>query len=271
MKKKLSAAVYKFIRFWVWVFYPYTTVVGAEHLPDEPCIIVGNHAKMNGPIACELYFPGEHVTWTAGQMMNMKEVPDYAYQDFWSEKPRYIKWFFRGLSYFIAPFSSCIFNNAKCIGVYHDMRIISTFRETVTKLENGANIIIFPEHDVVYNGLVWEFQDRFIDVARMYYKRTGKDLSFVPMYVAPRLQSMYLGTPVKFDHTAPKEKERKRICKAMMDGVTDIAVSLPEHTVVPYPNIPEKDYPSNKETIINSGEQQTEQIDYNDLWEGTCC
>jgi hypothetical protein len=30
-----------------------------------------------------------------------------------------------------------------------------------------------------------------------------------------------------------------------MDAITEIAVRQPEHTVVPYPNIPKKQYPKN--------------------------
>ena len=248
MKEKITAFVYRIIRFFIWLFYPEIQVHGTENLPEVPFIAVGNHAKMNGPISCELYFPVEHSTWTAGEMMHLKEVPDYSYRDFWGGKPKYVKWIFRIASYLIAPLAVCIFNNAKCIGVYHDTRLINTFRNTVRKLEDGTSVVIFPEHNVPYNDLVWEFQDRFIDVARMYYRKTGKDICFVPMYTAPRLKSLYFGKPVQFDHTAPRVQERERICKAMMDGVTEIARSLPEHTVVPYPNMPSRYYPTNKET-----------------------
>ena len=247
MKEIISKQSYKIIHFLVKTIYPKIEVVGTENKPDEPCIVVGNHCKMNGPISCELYYPGDHYIWTAGEMMHFKEVPAYSFKDFWSGKPAYNRWLYKILSYLIAPISVCIFNNASCIGVYHDTRIITTFRETVNGLCEGADAIIFPEHDVPYNGIVWEFQDRFIDVARLYYKKTGKEICFVPMYIAPRMKRMYMGKPVKYDHTAPKEEERKRLAKAMMDGITDIAISLPEHTVVPYPNIPKRLYNTNIE------------------------
>ena len=143
MKEKITYAVYRIIRFFIWLFYPEIKSEGTGNLPDEAVIAVGNHAKMNGPISCELYFPREHSTWTAGQMMKLREVPDYAYTDFWGEKPAYIKWAFRILSYIIAPLAVCIFNNAKCIGVYHDTRLLSTFRDTVRKLEEGTDINFF--------------------------------------------------------------------------------------------------------------------------------
>ena len=249
MKQKIQNAVFRFTRFWVRLFYPEITAEGVENLPDGPYITVGNHAKMNGPIACELYYPGRHYTWTAGEMMKTSEVPAYAYHDFWENKPLYNRWFYKLLYYVIAPLASSIFNSASCIGVYHDMRIISTFRESVKKLEEGACVVIFPEHDVPYNNLIWDFQDRFVDTARMYYRKIGEELSFVPMYVAPRLKKLYFGKPVRFDHTAGKEEERKRISQAMMDGITELARALPEHIVVPYPNMPKRCYPSNKDII----------------------
>ena len=247
MGRTRSYPLYRFIKFMVRVFYPKTEIIGTENIPEGPAVIVGNHAKMNAPIACELYFPGVHRTWTAGEMMHLKEVPAYSYSDFWGSKPGYIRWFFKGLSYFIAPFSVCIFNNADCIGVYHDSRIMSTFRSSIKEMHDGARVIILPEHDAPYNNILCEFQENFTDIARMYYRKYKEEISFVPMYTAPSLKKVYLGKPVKFDASAPAKEERKRICACIMDEITDMARGLPEHTVVPYPNIPKKDYPSNKD------------------------
>jgi hypothetical protein len=108
---------------------------------------------------------------------------------------------------------------------------------------------------------VWEFQDKFVDVAKMYYRRTGREVCFVPMYTAPRLKRLYFGKPVKYDHSAPADQERKRISKAMMDGITEIARSLPEHTVVPYPNMPSGQYPINREYKENE-QVRFEQLQY---------
>lgn len=245
MEERKISPLYKFIKFLVRLFYPKTRVEGAELLPDEPAIIVGNHAQMNGPIACELYFPGKRYIWCAGQMMHLKEVPDYAYQDFWSGKPRAVRWFYRLLSYLIAPLSVCVFNNANTIGVYRDSRILSTFRDTVGRLQEGASVIIFPEHDQPHNHIVCDFQDKFIDVARLYYKRSGREVPFVPLYVAPDLKTLYIGKPIRFNANAPKEEERRRICEYLMDEITAMACALPRHRVVPYQNLPKKEYPYN--------------------------
>ena len=67
----------------------------------------------------------------------------------------------------------------------------------------------------------------------------------MPMYVAPKLKEIYFGKPVRYNPEAPDGEELERICTAMMDRITDLAVSLPPHTVVPYLNIPKNQYPLN--------------------------
>ena len=245
LEEKKTTVPYKVIRFLVWLFFPKMEIVGAENLPDGPALVVGNHTQMNGPIAGELYFPGDHYIWCAEQMMNAREVPGYAFEDFWSFKPKWTHWFFKILAHLITPLSVCIFNNAHTIPVYRDARVMKTIRESMRLLEQGARIIIYPERNEKFNNILYAFQDGFVDTARFYHRKTGAALPFVPMYIAPALHKMIIGRPILFDPTRPIEEERKRVCDYLMKEITDMACALPRHRVVPYRNIPKKDYPFN--------------------------
>ena len=211
-------------------------------------MIVGNHTQMHGPIIGELYFSHNTYTWCAEQMMHLKEVPAYAYADFWSHKPRYSRWFYKGLSYIIAPFAACVFNKARTIAVYHDKRVVATLRESVKRMDEGANILIFPEHNQPYNRILCDFQKGFVDLARIYHKHTGRELQFVPMYVAPALHEVHIGEPVSYEAGTPIKEERGRICATLMERITEMAEDLPRHRVVPYNNLPKKAYPYSKES-----------------------
>jgi 1-acyl-sn-glycerol-3-phosphate acyltransferase len=250
MSRVTGKMFYPLIKGTVRFFYPKIQVEGTENIPQGPAIIVANHAQMNGPIGCELYFPDNRYIWTAGQMMRLKDVPAYAFEDFWCQKPKWTHWFYRILSYLIAPFSVCIFNNASTIPVHRDGRILSTFKITVKLLGEGNRIIIFPEEDVKHNHIVYDFQTRFVDVAKLYYKKFGEELPFVPMYIAPSLKKMVIGKPIYFSSQTPIDEERERICKDLMESITQIACDLPRHRVIPYRNIPKKEYPFNKEESI---------------------
>lgn len=247
MTKKKTSILFRIIKGLVRMFYGKMEVVGLENLPESQAVIVANHSQMNGPIACELFMPDDCYIWCAGEMMHLKEVPEYAFTDFWSQKPKWTHPLYKVLSYLIAPLSVCIFNNARTIAVYRDMRIMSTFKETIKMLKENVNIIIFPEKDEKHNNILYQFQENFIDVAKLYYKKTGIALTFVPMYIAPKLKKMYIGKGICFRGENPIEEERKRISAYLADEITDMARNLPVHTVVPYRNIPKKYYLTNKD------------------------
>ena len=247
MSKKKKSAVFVIIRAIVKLFYPKMRLVNAENIPPSEAVLVGNHCLMNGPICAELYLPENCYTWCAGQMMRLRDVPEYAFNDFWSQKPSYLKPFYRVLSYLIAPLSVSIFNSARTVCVYHDMRILSTFKNSVNMLKDGKNIVIFPEKDEVCNNIVYKFQDRFVDVAKLYYKTNGTRLTFVPMYISPKLKSIFIGEGIEFDTESDIADERTRICEYLSNEITALARSLPKHTVVPYRNLSKKHFLTNKD------------------------
>ena len=245
---------YRFIRFCVWVFYPKVTVEGAENLPEEAVVLVGNHCKANGPIISQLYMPREAYTWCVASMMHLKEVPAYAFEDFWSRKPKWTHFFYHLLSYIIAPLASFIMSKADTIGVYRDKRLIKTFKESVEKMENGADVVIFPECYDEHNNIVHEFQRGFVDLARIDYKKTGRSTPFVPMYLCPELKKVVFGKPIYYNNEANSKEEADRICNELMDAISELAFNLPRHKVVTYNNIRKKFYPENTRVVTENND-----------------
>lgn len=241
--QKLLWYVYRAVCAVLRLLFPEPAFTGLENLPDDrPCIIVGNHAQAYGPIYMELYLPCERAIWCVAELMHARQVPGYAFQDFWSKKPRWCRWFYRLLPYPVAPLCACALSQAHTIPVYRDGRILSTLRDSLKRMKEGKHIVIFPEHEVAHNGIVWEFQEGFVNLASMYARQTGRAVDFVPMYVAPKLRRVCLGSPIAFNPDADLSQERRRVCHAMMDAVTDLALALPPHVAVPYPNLPKRSY-----------------------------
>ena len=226
--------------------YPKFTVEGLENLPAEPCFIIGNHAQIHGPVISQLYLPENVRTWCAAEVMDKKEAQPYALKDFWHQKPANMQWFYRILSHVVAPLLVYLHTNGRTIGVYHDHRVMTTFRETLRRMEEGEHILIFPEKAVPDSNILCQFQEGFVDAAKLYHRRTGKRAAFVPMYIAPSLRKVVLGTPLFFNEENPLEEERRRICAELSSAITDLALSLPPHIVTPYMNVPKKEYPMSK-------------------------
>ena len=184
-----------------------------------------------------MYFPTRKYTWCISNVMEKEVAQKYIYTDFWSKKSVITRPFFKLLSYIVVPLSVYIFNHADTIPVYKDARILKTYKITMEALEDNANIVIFPESSEEYNDIINNFQDKFIDVARLYYKKTGKELSFVPMYNAVRLKKVVFGKPIKYDPNIPMDIQRDNICEYLKKEITMLAKELPRHKVVPYANI----------------------------------
>ena len=253
----VSRFLYRIILFFLRLFYPKTMIEGLENIPEGGAILVGNHAQMGGPLTCRLFLPENTYIWCAGEMMYAREVPGYAFTDFWSFKPKWTHWFFRLLSYLITPLAVILFNNAGCIEVRRDTRIMNTFRESGRLFSEGANIVIFPEENKPFNAIVYDFQEGFPNVARLCAKMSGRPVPFVPFYLAPRLRRMVIGAPIWYDESAPWKGERERLRTSLRSAVTDLARSLPEHTVVPYRNITKKDYPLSTDLDWPKGKPET--------------
>ncbi len=250
MKRKkpslFSKLMFKILVAIVRFFFGKYEFVGTEKIPPKDAVIVANHCQMAGPLFGELYMPKNVYIWCAGDMMTFSTVPSYAFSDFWSQKPRWTHPLYRLLSYIIAPLAVCLFNNARTIAVHRDARVMGTFKRTVKFLEEGKNILIFPEKDEKYNNIIYTFEENYIDIAKLYHKRTGKALSFVPMYIAPTMKKSFVGESVTFNPDADFKEEKKRINASLAKSITSLAYSLPEHIVVPYRNMGKKHYITNK-------------------------
>lgn len=243
---KKKPVPYKLIRSFVGVFYKTRTIENKENLSKKPAIYVSNHAQLHGPLSNELYFPNRKLIWCISDVMKTKQAAKYNYQDFWSQKPLYIRWFFKLVSYITAPLSAYIFSRADTIPVYKDKRIATTFKDSIRALENGCNLIIFPESREKYNDIINEFQTGYIDLAKLYYKKFNETIDFIPVYNAPRLKKIVLGKPITFDPNQDLSTQKIEITNYLKDEITKLAINQPIHKVVPYDNVGRKNYPYNK-------------------------
>lgn len=239
-KKKRKGLLFKIITRMISLFYGKVNYEGLENIPDEPCIIVRNHAQVHGPILAELKSPYSRYTWCIGNMLHIKEFPEYAFEEFWGSKPKYARWWYRTLAYMIAPIATYTFRNADVVGVYKDGRAMATFKNSLRVLRDEYNIVLFPECHKKYNNIINDFEDGFVSLGKLYFKSTGKEISFVPMYNAPSLKTVIYGKPIKYDST---KDTHKYIVDYLKIEITNLSKSLPRHRVIPYDNIPKKSYP----------------------------
>lgn len=234
-KIKKNTLPFRFFAGIVKIFYKKRKVEGLENLPEDPCIIVANHSQIHGPLTFELRVKFPRLIWCDSAMMETKEVPNYAEKAFWPDATDKVKKSRRRLMKSIGWFVAYIFNRAHTLPVYRDMRLMKTFKMTEEALAKGNHIVIFPENEFGFNGILDEFNLHFCDIAKIYYKKKGVCLKFVPVYNCVDLKRVVVSRKhFTYDPSIPIEEQRKILCDGIREEITRLAKELPRHKVIPF-------------------------------------
>ena len=155
------------------------TMVNLDHIhqdQDNPLVFLGNHAEIYGPIASALCFPVPVRFWVISHMMFRKQdVRKYLYENTFSKKtflPVFVR---KLLAHILGWLSVNIMSSLRAIAVYRDspMKLRQTLRESVEALQDGDNLMIFPEHPegkYVKNGIS-ELSPGFLMLAEAWWKK----------------------------------------------------------------------------------------------------
>ena len=235
---------YKFVLFFFKGRVNKSTVEYLE--PFEPGnIMISNHAQMWAPIYYEIKISHKRF-WCTQEVLHYKGCGDYAYKDWWSHMPVIIRPLFWLIAHlFVQPLAPKLFRCADTLPVYRDIRLRDTFNYSLESLEAGYTNIITPETHIPGNNIVNSFLPNFVDIARLYYKKTGKCLKFYPSYLALTLNKIVVGHPIVYNPNNNFKDEKTRIVQELEQAIYDIAISLPEHKVVPYENLTKKQWLTN--------------------------
>ncbi|MBP5158930.1 MAG: hypothetical protein ILP10_01370 [Lachnospiraceae bacterium] len=184
----------------------------------EPCIFVCNHARAGGPLAMCIHFPLVEKThpWIIAPMLRAREVPDYVRGDFWWQPGKwYTKILDHTLPYPIALILPPILRGTEPVPVYHDMRIISTFKKSIEVLKDGDSLVIFPEKPEGFGDYGKQLNTGFLFIAQNYYNKTGKSLKFYPTYIDEDKLTTTIYEPIAYDPNRTLEAQTDSIIDAI--------------------------------------------------------
>ena len=196
--------------------------------PENPIVVLGNHAEIYGPIASALCFPVPVRFWVIAQMMFKKQdVRAYLYENTFSKKT-YLPVFVRKLlAWYLGWLSVNIMNTLRAIPVYRDspMKLRQTLRESIDALENGENLMIFPEHPegkYVKDGIS-ELSPGFLMLAEAWWKKAGKKLRIMPVFANREKRTFSFGDEITYEPQNGYAAEQDRILHAAYEQLIDLS------------------------------------------------
>jgi len=218
--------VYTLVRRVLRLFFQRPTITGIERVdPSLPSIFTANHEGSYGPIILMLYLPFRLYPWVTHELTAVTTSPAYIRKDFIEPELR-----IRGpvalmLSWIIGYFAVHIMKIAGGIPVYkHSKRILQTIEKSVSHVQAGHMIIIFPEIPGSDAHLgVHEFDTGFLKLAKKYHDETGNILPIYPISVNREKRHVVISPPVFLtaagSYAVRKEEMIENIVERVYDGL----------------------------------------------------
>lgn len=236
-------------------------VKGKENVKKdkEPKIFITNHYQMYGPLVTFMNFPYKFRPWIIDNMMDPKKVEHQmglmVYHEF-PKVPRFIKWIILKIVKNLMVFSM---RRAGGIAVSREnpRANVKAMQISTETLEKGKSVLIFPEKDYVDEG-VGVFMQGFEHLAKYHYQKTGKIVSFYPMFISEINKTMYIMPPVKYNPENDANQEKLRIVEALRNAM----VEKYEEVEVNNPKVQKKRAKKNKKKN-QSSENKDENKDKN--------
>jgi len=198
-------------------------VTGTENIePGVPGIFISNHLGYFAPLKLFAFANFNYCPWVIADVTQRQLCKEYIKNDF-VEPTLHWKYPLSDLTAcVISPVCVSIMKHIQAIPVYRlSRRIAETVEQSILKLEQGENLLIFPESkDKPYNEYINMFLTGFVNVARIYYERNNQAVNFYPVCVSKRTNRIVFGKKITIDSAQPFYAEKQRIVKELEDSIT---------------------------------------------------
>ena len=189
--------------------------------PEGPTVFVCSHGDMAGPLATQCWLPFPTRPWVLHVFLSREECRrqyrDYTFtQRFGLPRPAAAL-----LAWAVSGYASALVRSVGAIPVYRgSARLKETFRRTVEALQAGDPVIVFPDVDYTdRSGDMGEIYDGFLLIDRFWQRVSDTPLDFVPLRLDRKVRRIASGEAVRFDRTAPRQRETVRVREALLRGL----------------------------------------------------
>ena len=178
---------YRFAVPLIRLFIPRLQVRWEVPFDGEPAVFVCNHERAVGPLEMAVNFPlrEESPIWIYAAPLRRETTPDYVRQDhWWKEDGRLAPLWNKIIPPIVSLILPPILRSPPHVAVYHDARAATTMKESLRLLQEGKNLVIFPEIPTGFGEHDREkINEGWLMLLPMYEKRTGRPLKVWPIHL----------------------------------------------------------------------------------------
>ena len=229
LKNRFMTFLYKAVRYLITK----TRLIGTRNLPtNTPTIIVANHLGAYGPITMMSSLSFDLYPWVIQDVTRISSCPSYLRDDFIETELKLKAPLSITFSIIIGGVCVALMKGINAIPVYKKSRNMrKTIERSLLLLRERKALLIFPEikGEPLIEGIE-RFDSGFIILAKRFYRRYGKRVTFVPAAVSRKARAISIGQPILFRPDVPYHEERDRIRNTLETSVTDMYLAMNKQT-----------------------------------------
>ena len=190
---------------------------------SKSSIILSNHEGTDAPLSLELYCDQPIRMWGASEMNSgLRELYKYQTRVYYHQRKHWNLHLARLFCLIASPLTNLFYSGLNLISTYRDERFLKTLRESTRAIENGENIVIFPE--IAERGYLSElegFYEGFVMLAEV-LKRRGYDVPIYVTYFKKKEKIYVVDKPVLYSELCQNGATRKEIAKKLLERCNEL-------------------------------------------------
>lgn len=189
-----------------------------EQLPEQ-AIFISNHVGAMAPLTHELYLPRPFRCWGTYEMCgNYKSLYTYLSQIYFHQKKKINKTLSKVIAFIATPIMHGMYKGMGIMPTYPDARMKGTVDKSLTEIEKGNSILIFPEdsHDGYHNILTHYFSG-FLTLAKYIYKKLKINIAIINMYYVKKKNALLIDKPVFYEEISKSGLKNEEIAQKFKD------------------------------------------------------
>ncbi len=190
----------------------------------QESIFVCNHARAMGPLSMAVHFPVRGYNWIYANAMSARDVPAYVRQDYWwNPKARLAPLYNVTVPYIAAALLPPVLRSVPYVKVYHGPKALETMRESLTLLEEGKSLIIFPGIPDGYKSHEGgaHINEGFLYLLPRHYKRTGRKCRIWPVHLDTKAHRFLVSAPLEWDEQTDFQSQVPGLCVGIAKGIRE--------------------------------------------------
>lgn len=191
--------------------------------PQNGAIIISNHAGSFAPLTTEIYADFPVRFWGTWEMNSgLKNVYKYLTNVYYHQKRHWPLWAARLFCIVAAPLVNLFYKGLKLVSTYNDVRFWKTLKQSVQILEEGSNIVIFPEDSSQgYFNELTSFFAGFASLGELCLKR-GMDVPVYVSYLQVKKRVYVYDKPVLYSELKARYATREEMAQALLERCNEL-------------------------------------------------